>query len=187
MFEWYIAITSCYHSTQQPLFVKRQNANVKNTWFPIDESVFHILFSNWFAVVDVIVCYFAGLPSYVKKKNTSNPIYRSDVSIDRETITNRTYFMFVCTSEQLVSEDFVWNSFLYRLFICMCHRLHGNDYKPTPAMQHHDKKSIHCDRINSTCIRNSVDETELNWKEANSSRPTARDKLLFNKIQNCRI
>lgn len=98
MLEWYIAITSCCHSTHRPIFVKtskRQRAKymVPNrrasftTYFPIGWPLF------------LIPCSGTEEPT-TRTNNEGKKKHRSiqsdlplDVSIDSETIMNSTYFV----------------------------------------------------------------------------------------------
>lgn len=118
-----VANASCYHSTRRPIFEKRQNANVENTWFPIVDDRLSL---RIFRLVSACFWYFPAewaeqeRLAYIQQ-NTFNPIYsfvyQSTVAQSR---TEYTYIFYTVyrVSSVFRSLRISYDTF-YNLFICM--------------------------------------------------------------------
>lgn len=185
-----VANASCYHSTRRPIFEKRQNANVENTWFPIVDRlslrIFRLVSSCfWYTFQQNSIQSKSDRegnktePIHILGKTTFNPIYsfiyQSAVGQSRSE-----YTFYVDVYGGSILRGFHMTLFIIYLF--GCNRVHGNKYLQVSMFEFVSRK-MHSTKIDWTCLKCSIAaSTNLGKKAVKKkvelSRPTASENGL---------
>lgn len=147
MLKWYIAITSCYHSTHRPIFRKTSKCQRRKYMVPNRRPSFtsSVLPTVW---PFVFWCSIprddnndedegGNQPKYRKKGNTQSDL-PLNVSIDSGTITSTKHISSVCAVHS-ISGDFLCDMFfIIYLFVCFvgCMRINICQYSMFALLVH---------------------------------------------------